>query len=73
MKIEGIEVTENVTVERVMELAREGMFGTGNPGICLACGEEADGVEPDARKYVCEACGEPAVFGAEELLIHFGI
>ena len=38
-------------------------------GFCLACGAEAYGVEPDARRYVCESCGEPRVFGAEELLI----
>jgi len=38
-------------------------------GFCTACGEQADGVEPDARGYECEVCGECAVFGAEELLI----
>lgn len=40
-----------------------------NPGFCIACGAEVDGVEPDAREYECEACGEPAVYGAEELLL----
>jgi hypothetical protein len=40
-----------------------------NPGICIACGNEQDGCEPDARRYECEACGERKVFGAEELLI----
>ncbi len=43
---------------------------TDNPGFCLACGAEAEGVEPDAREYECEACGEMQVFGAEELLQH---
>jgi hypothetical protein len=38
-------------------------------GFCLACGAEAYGVEPDARKYECEACGAKKVYGAEELLI----
>lgn len=38
-------------------------------GFCLACGETAYGVEPDARNYECESCGEEKVFGAEELLI----
>ena len=37
-------------------------------GFCTACGAEADGVEPDARGYECESCGERRVFGAEELL-----
>lgn len=38
-------------------------------GFCLACGADAPGVEPDARRYVCEACGQPKVFGLEELAI----
>lgn len=38
-------------------------------GWCLACGELAYGVEPDARRYGCECCGEKAVFGLEELLV----
>ena len=41
-------------------------------GFCLACGEEASGVEPDARRYECEACGAARVYGAEELLLMFG-
>lgn len=43
-----------------------------NLGFCLHCGAEATGVEPDARNYTCEVCGHDDVFGAEELLIHFG-
>lgn len=39
-------------------------------GFCIACGAEAGGVEPDAREATCEVCGEPAVFGAEELMFH---
>jgi hypothetical protein len=38
-------------------------------GFCIACGCEALGVEPDARGYHCEACGEDKVYGAEEILI----
>ena len=38
-------------------------------GYCTSCGEEAYGVEPDACKCVCESCGQPAVYGVEELLI----
>ena len=40
-----------------------------NGGFCVECGEEAYGVEPDARAYECECCGESGVYGAEELLI----
>lgn len=43
--------------------------GLGNPGFCLACGEPANGCEPDARKYTCETCGANAVYGAEEILL----
>jgi len=38
-------------------------------GWCLECGEEAYGIEQDARNYVCDCCGSPAVFGAEQCLI----
>lgn len=41
-------------------------------GFCLECGEEASGVEPDARCYECECCSKKAVFGAEELLFKYG-
>ena len=40
-----------------------------NMGHCIYCGEDAYGVEPDARKYECEGCGERGVYGLEELLI----
>jgi hypothetical protein len=54
-----------VTLEQVLEAVESG----NNLGFCLACGGEAYGVEPDAQRYTCEACGEPKVYGAEELLI----
>lgn len=38
-------------------------------GFCLACGKTQSGVEPDARKYTCESCGMPKVYGAGELVI----
>lgn len=38
-------------------------------GFCLACGTEQDGVEPDARKYKCDACGAHKVYGAEEIAL----
>jgi hypothetical protein len=60
---------KSITLERVMEAAERSMFDLDNPGFCIACGEEADGCEPDARQYECECCGERAVYGAEELLL----
>ena len=38
-------------------------------GICLACEAERESTEPDACDYPCEECGEPRVFGIEELLL----
>ena len=38
-------------------------------GFCLACGFQEDGVEPDARGYECDACGEAQVYGAEEIVL----
>jgi len=38
-------------------------------GACIGCGEEAFGIEPDARGYECEECGCMKVYGAEELII----
>lgn len=38
-------------------------------GFCKACGARTDGVEPDARNYRCDSCGQMEVYGAEEMLI----
>lgn len=41
-------------------------------GICIACGEDAYGVEPDARRYECDVCGERKVYGASEIWFRMG-
>lgn len=38
-------------------------------GLCLACGEVHEYVEPDAVRDTCEACGCAKVYGAEELAL----
>lgn len=38
-------------------------------GFCIKCGAEHGGIEPDARQYPCEECGERRVYGAEEILL----
>lgn len=38
-------------------------------GICIACGELRDMVEPDAEGYECEECGAFEVKGMEQALI----
>jgi ribosomal protein L40E len=58
-----------VTLDQVMEAIER----DDNIGICIACGAENSPVEPDARGYRCESCGEPKVYGAEELLLRVAL
>jgi len=55
-------------IEQLIELAQ----ADNNEGLCMACGEIAECVEPDARKYECESCGEKEVHGAQEPILMFG-
>ena len=54
----------SITADRVLEAVQ----ADDCRGFCRACGEEAYGVEPDARGYSCESCRAPEVYGAEEFL-----
>lgn len=56
---------KSITLDRIMEMVE----ADDNQGICGACGADAEGVEPDARKYECEVCGEKRVYGAQEWLL----
>ena len=56
----------------ILDSAMQASIADDNLGFCLACGDEAYGVEPDARRYTCESCEEPAVYGTEEILIMLG-
>ena len=39
-------------------------------GFCTTCQEVTNsGVEPDARRYECESCGNRTVYGIEEALV----
>ena len=38
-------------------------------GFCLSCGDTETAAEPDARRYNCECCGAPKVYGASELAL----
>jgi hypothetical protein len=60
----------SLTADRITEACERAMTPLDNPGFCTACGEDADECEPDARQYRCESCGQRAVYGAEELLLH---
>lgn len=60
----------SITFDRVFAAVERGKLTLDDPGICIACGLDHDGVEPDARKLPCFSCGESAVYGAWELLFH---
>ena len=59
------QVDEKVTVSRVEAMLR----ADDNEGICVLCGADASGVEPDAEAYTCEICNQEGVYGAEQLLL----
>lgn len=54
-----------LTLDAIVEAAQ----ADEGAGFCLACGEEASEVEPDARAVKCELCDERQVYGAEELAL----
>jgi len=60
---------KSLTDAAILDAVERRMTDLDNPGFCLICGNEAEGVEPDARNYTCEACGAEQVFGAEELML----
>ena len=55
--------------KRMFKVTEEQMLTDRDMGYCIYCGEEVYGVEPDARRYECEACGKEGVYGLEELLM----
>lgn len=54
-----------ITFDQLIEAVESGDY----IGFCIACGAEHYGVEPDARRYECEECELPKVYGAEELML----
>jgi predicted RNA-binding Zn-ribbon protein involved in translation (DUF1610 family) len=65
----GLPMHKSITAKRVEKAVKRCWSSLDNLGFCTACGKTAHGVEPDARRYVCESCGEAAVYGAEELAL----
>lgn len=63
-----MKLPKGLTQAKIIDGAKRQMCGLDNPGFCLACGNEQEGCEPDAREYECEACGEAKVYGAAELV-----
>lgn len=64
-----MKIHHTVTAKRALAAIENSATSLDNPGFCIECGADAEGVEPDARKYECECCGARAVYGAEELLL----
>lgn len=60
VRIDGVTVHASVTTDRLVDACERRGDCLDNPGICVACGEDAD---------ECDSCGERAVYGVEELLI----
>jgi hypothetical protein len=70
MRIKRIHVHDSITDERIVEAVERQMCSLDNPGFCIVCGVDIEGVDPDTRGAECESCGaESGVYGAEELLI----
>ena len=67
--MKGKDWHKSITDDAIVEAVERSHTCLDNPGFCLICGAEIEGVEPDAENYECEACGAPFVFGAEELLL----
>lgn len=42
-------------------------------GFCLSCGFEVEGIDPDAKNYVCPKCGASNVSGMATLLIESSV
>jgi Zn finger protein HypA/HybF involved in hydrogenase expression len=59
----------SLTEDRIVEAYERHMNSLDDPGFCIECGQDAEGVEPDARRYACEHCGAHAVYGVEELML----
>ena len=64
-----MKIHPTITATRLTDAVQRSHETLDNPGFCIKCGAEVEGVEPDARRYECESCGEAGVYGAEELLM----
>ena len=64
-----MKIHKSITEDRITAMCIRQLHSLDNPGICLSCGEEADGCEPDAERYTCESCGEKQVYGADQALL----
>lgn len=66
-----LKLPKGLTIAKIVDACERRNTTLDNPGFCLACGNEQEGCEPDARNYECESCGEKQVYGSDELLMMF--
>ena len=43
--------------DKLLDLAMDACVADDYIGYCICCGAEHHNIEPDARKYECEECG----------------
>ena len=46
-----MKIHKSITTDRITDAIERSYSSLDNPGFCVACGEDAEGCEPDARKY----------------------
>ncbi len=71
-KRDAMKIHPSIDADRLLAAVKAQTVDLVNPGFCIVCGADAEGVEPDARKYPCESCGNDTVYGAEEILLLIG-
>ena len=63
-------IQDEIGTDKIIAAVEYSNSSLSNPGFCLSCKTEIEGVEPDACGYVCEECGKATVYGAQELLFY---
>jgi hypothetical protein len=63
--------TPTARLDTLLDIATELMAEDDGAGVCRSCLTITYGVEPDARRYLCQACGRPEVYGAEQLVVMY--
>ena len=53
------------TLKTLLRIATDGDY----VGWCIACWKKHYQIEPDARRYTCEKCGQRSVYGIEEIIL----
>jgi hypothetical protein len=65
-----MKIHPDVTVAKIVDACERHQTTLDNPGFCIACGVEAEGVDPDARGDECDECDAMQVYGAQELMLY---